>query len=65
MVSYTLVVILAAYPLFQNGGVSTSVVVPGFTTEQACLNAAKKIKIPEPTSRVDQRFTAACVPNTI
>lgn len=58
---WTLIIIIMAYPNHY-GGLGTSVVVPGFSTEQACINAARKIIIPTPPSqRVSQSFTTACV----
>lgn len=58
---WTLIIIIMAYPDYKHGGLGTSVVVPGFTTEQACINAARKINIPAPNNNVTQRFTTACV----
>lgn len=43
---WTLVIIAIALPSTQSGGANVSVVVPGFSTEQACINAANKIQIP-------------------
>lgn len=59
---WTLVVIILAAPEYQNGGYSTSVVVPGFTTEQACLNASKGVEIPiRPNARVTQTHSIQCL----
>jgi hypothetical protein len=66
MISYTLVIIMMAYPNYQNGGVASSVVIPGFTTEMACQNAARKIAITSPPNdRTRQINSVTCVALTI
>lgn len=66
MNTWTLVIILTASPLYQNGGYASSVVVPGFTTEQACINASRAIKVPGvSTQRVVASNTFTCVANGI
>ena len=44
---YTLVLVTALIPdAFKSGGSISPAFLTGFTTEQACINAGKKIMIP-------------------
>lgn len=45
---YTLVLVTALIPTYayKSGGSISPAFLPGFTTEQACINAGKKIMIP-------------------
>ena len=63
---YTLIIITALSGTdHRSGGNVHTESVPGFTTEQACLNAARNLKFP--TSHRDFQITYAtsCVKNTI
>lgn len=67
MITYTLVIIMSLYP---NSSKATSeissTVIPGFYTEQACVNAAKIIKLPEnPNNYTIQDNVIACIPMKI
>lgn len=62
MISYTLLII--TLNLYGHGPDQSSVVVPGFTTEQACINAGERVKIPH-IKGVDQHNTFICLPNSI
>lgn len=66
MISYTLLIItlnLAGTGVGKSVNQS-SVTIPGFTTEQACINAGERVKIPH-IKGVDQHNTFICLPNNI
>ena len=67
MINYTLVIILAIYPHDYRASSTSSISsVSGFTTEQACINASNKIKVPSPSTQyVNQKVTFTCVANSI
>lgn len=64
---YTLIIVTVIQGFdFRSGGGIDVHSVPGFTTEQACLNAAKEVKLPAQDSKYfTYKSTTACVPNTI
>lgn len=64
---YTLIIvtIIQGYDFRSGGGINVHS-VPGFTTEQACLNAAKEVKLPAQSSEYfTYKSTTTCVSNTI
>lgn len=59
---YTLIIIAVMYPGSQQGGVIEIKSIPGFTTEQACINAANKISLPgEQTVFTRAALSTRCV----
>lgn len=59
---YTLVLVTALIPSYPNsGGNVSSSSIHGFTTEQACINAGKKIMIPRNGEYHKTVATFACV----
>jgi hypothetical protein len=60
MVNYVLVLIMLGHPGYKAGGYATSVVVEGFTSEQACKNAAEKLKVPSHPD-LEVSYTKQCL----
>lgn len=68
MINYTLVIMIAFGYDFQKTSTAVSVnSVHGFTTEQACLNAAQKIKQDAVTGWdwIHRKMSLSCVATTI
>ena len=52
---YTLVIISTLYGYdYRSAGSVNTAVVPGFSTEQACINAANKVKLVKPVDKNNQ-----------
>lgn len=63
---YTLVIMMAvSHPFNQTGSGVTVQSVKGFTTEQACNNAAKKLKYPQTLGRHQISYTTSCIAMSI
>ena len=60
---YTLIIMTALVPtLSADGGVSLQVThVPGFSTEQACINAGNKLPIPANARYHETKAIFTCV----
>lgn len=59
---YTLIIVAALYPDYKVGGGVSVHSVPGFSTEQACKNAAYKVALPNgKASNVDPALKVICV----
>lgn len=59
---YTLIIVTSMAGRYDAGVDVTYAAIPGFSTEQACLNAANKIPNPTPQEYFNILTTKTCVP---
>jgi len=64
MISYTLLIISLNVSPWDNQSSQSSIVIPGFTTEQACINAGERVKIPH-IEGLKQHNTFICLPDGV
>ena len=67
MISYTLLIITLNFskaPGVSQSMAQSSIVIPGFTTEQACINAGERVKIPH-IEGLKQHNTFICLPDSV
>ena len=66
MISYTLLIITLNFSKGASGEsmAQSSIVIPGFTTEQACINAGERVKIPH-IEGLKQHNTFICLPDSV
>lgn len=63
---YTLIIITALSGSdYRSGGSVQTASVPGFTTEQACVNAAKNLKYPQTLGQHRISYSTSCVAMSI
>ena len=61
---YTLIIVTALIPTYdyRSGGNLSTYSVPGFSSEAACLDAAKRVQIPADGSYHKTKAIFTCVP---
>jgi len=63
---YTLIIITALSGSdYRSGGSVNTESIPGFTTEQACVNASKKLNFPTTYRDFRISYSTSCIPMSI